>query len=184
MLKGGERDGSGKASTGPPLSATDNKLGCKREEKGCLWEGAPVGSCFCHLLLPSFICQQRSLSPWIWKTEGFFPAVPLSGDNHLLVGAPHRQSEPASTRAVQKQTQTSIYSISLYKMLPWVAVVIFQNTLKGIYQLSLTSRATITVVQRLALKYPGPEPAVSQPSPASESIILFNPGSRGCKSSH
>lgn len=116
--------------------------------------------------------------------QKFFPAVPLSGHNHLLFCVPHRQSELTSTWAVQKQTQTSIYSISLYKMLPWVAVVIFQNTLKGIYQLSLTSRATIMVVQRLALKYPGPEPAVSQPSPASESIILFNLGSQGCKSSH
>lgn len=55
---------STKASTGPPLSATDNKLGGRREGKGACGGGALV-LLFSHLRLPSFTCQQLSLSPWI-----------------------------------------------------------------------------------------------------------------------
>ena len=92
---------SGTVGPGPPLSAPDNRLGRDLGE-ACLWEGAPVASVF-HLLLPSFTCQQLSLSQWTWKTEFFPPAVPLSGDNHLLFGVPHRQSRLVSTWEDEKQ---------------------------------------------------------------------------------
>lgn len=104
---------SGRASSGPPLSATDNRLrreGGREVGKGsvCLWEGAPGAPVF-HLLLPSFTCQQLSLSQRTWKTKVFSPAGPLSGDNHLLLSVPHRQSGLASTWEVQKQDQQHLH---------------------------------------------------------------------------
>lgn len=115
---------STKASTGPPLSATDNKLGWRREGKGVCGRGGPGLSCFPIYFRPPLLVSSFPCPHGFRKQKFFSPAVPLSGDNHLLFSVPHRQSGTASTQGVQKQNQQPPFTAfpDIHKMLSWVAV--------------------------------------------------------------
>lgn len=108
---------SGRASSGPPLSATDNRLG---RDGGGSGGGREKGSvCVCGrghrwLLFSIYSCPPLLVSSLPCprgreRREFFPPAVPLSGDNHLLFGVPRRQSGLASTWEVQKQDQQHLH---------------------------------------------------------------------------
>lgn len=150
-----------------------------------MWDWGPGLSCF-----PIYVCSPLLVSsfpgPHGFRKQKFFSLLCHYQEIIICCSVFHTDNQEQLPHGEFKNRTSNlhlqhfpIYIRCCHKL---QLEFVFQNTLKGIYQLSLTSRATIMVVQRLALKHPGPEPAVSQPSPASESIILFNPGSQGCKS--
>lgn len=94
---------SQKARVGPSLTATDNEThgGGEGNRRG--------GGCSCSPFIPALLYLSAAyLVPTDLEDGSFFPAVPLSGDNHLLLSVPRRQSglcqttKQASARGIWK----------------------------------------------------------------------------------